>query len=106
MIPKFETGLGGENGATKTNLEGTQQTLIDAHHSTGIVKLAAVVGRAEERDQLALGEELVTVFDYLVSSANQIHVVLLEESRDDVGTKSKRDTTVVFAPTRDVLVRI
>ena len=28
-----------------TNLERTQQALVDAHHGTGIVELSAVVGR-------------------------------------------------------------
>ena len=32
---------------------------------TGVVKLAAVVGSGEEGDQLALGKELVTVFNHL-----------------------------------------
>lgn len=30
-----------------SNLEGTQQTLVDAHHGARVVELAAVVGRAE-----------------------------------------------------------
>ena len=32
---------------------------------TGVVKLAAVVGSGEEGDQLALGKELVTIFNHL-----------------------------------------
>ena len=62
---------------TLTNLERTQQALIHAHHCSGIVKLAAVVGCTEKCDQLPLREELVAVFDDLMSSAYQIHVMLL-----------------------------
>lgn len=59
------------------HLEGTQQALIYAHHGAGIVKLAAVVWSTEERDELALGEELVAVFDHLMRTADQVHVMLL-----------------------------
>lgn len=43
---------------------------------TGVVKLAAVVGRGEERDELPLGEELVAVLDDLVRAADQVELVL------------------------------
>lgn len=90
----------------KTNLERAQEALVNAHHGTGVVKLSAVVGRAEEGHQLALGEELVSVFDDLVGTADEVHVVLLQESRHDVGTKREGDAAIVFAPPRDVLVRV
>lgn len=41
-----------------------------------------------------------------MGAADEVHVVLLQEPRDDVGAKGERDTSVVFAPARDVLVRI
>jgi len=53
-----------------TNLEGAEQTLVDAHHGTGVVELATVVGGTEESDKLALGEELITVLDNLVGTAD------------------------------------
>lgn len=62
-----------------TNLEGTEQALVDAHHGASIVEFTAVVGGAEEGNQLSLGEELVSVLDYLVSTADQVHVVLLQK---------------------------
>ena len=89
-----------------TNLERAQQALIHTHHGSGIVKLAAIVGCAEERNQLSLGEELVTIFDNLMSAAYQVHVMLLQEPRDNIGTESERYTTVVFAPTSDVFVGV
>ena len=89
-----------------TNLEGAEQTLVNAHHGTSIVKLSTVVGSTEQGNQLALGEEFVAVLDDLVGTADEIHVVLLEESRDNVGAESERDTTVVLAPASDVLIRV
>lgn len=60
-----------------TYLERAEQRLVNAHHCTSVVELSTVVGCAEEGDQLALGKELVTVFDDLVGTADQIHIVFL-----------------------------
>jgi hypothetical protein len=59
------------------DLERAQQALVDAHHGASIVKLAAVVGSTEKGDELAFREELVTIFDDLMSAADEIHVMLL-----------------------------
>lgn len=91
---------------TSTYLERTKQALINTHHCTSIIKFTTVVRSAEQRHELSLGEELVAILDDLMGTAYQIHVVFLEETRDDVGTECKRHTTIVLAPTRDVLVRI
>ena len=88
------------------NLEGAEEALVDAHHGAGIVELAAVVGGAEERDKLALREELVAVLDDLVSAADEVHVVFLQETRDDVRSKGERHTTVILGPPRYILVWI
>lgn len=90
----------------KTNLEGTQQTLVDTHHCSGIVELSTVVGGTEQSNQLALREELVAVLNDLVGTAYQVHVVLLQESRNDVGPECEADTTIVFTPSRDILVGV
>lgn len=87
-------------------LERTKKTLINAHHCSGVVELSAVVRRAEQRNQLSLREELVTVFDDLVCAAYEVHVVLLKEARHDVGAECEGHTTIVLAPTGDILVRI
>lgn len=91
---------------TSTYLERTKQALINTHHRTSIVKFTTVVRSAEQRHELPLGEELVAILDDLMGTAYQIHVVFLEETRDDVGTECKRHATIIFAPTRDVLVGI
>jgi hypothetical protein len=87
-------------------LERAEQALVDTHHSTGIVKLATVIGRTEQRDQLTLGEELVAVFHNLMRTANQVHVMLLQKARDYVRAKSERHTAIVLTPAGNVLIRI
>ena len=52
------------------DLEGAHERLVDGHHGTGVVELAAVVGRREESDQLALREELVAVLHHLADQKN------------------------------------
>ena len=89
-----------------THLERTKETLVDAHHCTGIVEFTAIVGRTEQGDQLSLGEEFVPILDDLMSAAYQIHVVFLQEARHHVRTKRKRHSPIVFTPSGDVLVRV
>ena len=89
-----------------TNLERAEQALIHAHHGTGVVELAAVVGSAEQRNELTLREELIAILNDLMRAADEIHVVFLEEARDDVGTEREGNATVVFGPARDILVGV
>lgn len=44
-----------------THLKGAHESLIDAHHGAGVVKLPAVVGGREQGDQLTLGKEFIAV---------------------------------------------
>ena len=37
-------------------------------------------------------------------SADQIHVVLLQKARDDVGSEGERNTSIIFTPASDILV--
>lgn len=87
-------------------LERTQQALIHAHHSSCIVKFPAIVGCTEQRDQLALREELVSVLNDLMGTADKVHIVFLQEARYDVRAEGEGDTAVVFAPSSDVFVGI
>ena len=96
----------GKHGARMVYLERTQQALVNAHHRTGIVKLATVIGRAEQGDELPLGEELVSVFHNLMGTADQVHIVLLQEARHNIGAECKRYTTIVLTPARDVLIGV
>jgi hypothetical protein len=93
-----------QRGEGRANLEGAEKALVDAHHGSSIIKLSAVVRRAEESDKLAFREELVTILDNLMGTADQVHVMLLEEARDDVRAKGEGYTTIVLAPSSDVLI--
>lgn len=88
------------------NLKATQQTLIHTHHGPRIIKFATVIRRAEQRDQLALAEELVAVLDDLVRAADEIHVVLLQEAGDHVWAEREGDAAVVFGPACYVFVGV
>jgi hypothetical protein len=87
-------------------LEGAEQALVNTHHSTCIVKFTAVVGCTKQGDKLSLREEFVSIFYDLMGSTDKIHVMLLEEARYDVWTECEGDASVVFAPARDILVRV
>jgi hypothetical protein len=50
----------------RTHLEGAHERVIDAHHRARVLKLAAVIGGAEDGHELALGEELVALLDHLL----------------------------------------
>jgi ATP-dependent helicase YprA (DUF1998 family) len=88
------------------DLERAQQALVDTHHRTCVVELATVVRRGEEGDELAFAEELVAVFDDLVGTTDEVHVVFLKEAGDDVRAEGEGDTAIVLAPACDVLVGI
>ena len=51
-----------------TDLKGAHESLIDTHHGTGVVELTAVVRCREQSHQLALGKELIAVFNHLSDS--------------------------------------
>ena len=87
-------------------LEGAEQALINAHHGSSIVELATVIGCAEQGDKLSFGEKLVAVLNDLMRSADEIHVVFLQEARDDVRAEGEGHTSIVFAPSGDVLIGI
>lgn len=89
-----------------TYLEGAEQALVDAHHCTCVVKLAAVVGCTEESDELALREELVPVLHNLVSATDEVHVVLLQEPGYDIRAEGETNASVVFTPACDVFVGV
>jgi hypothetical protein len=87
-------------------LEGAEQALVDAHHRTSIVEFTTIVRCAEKCYELALRKELVSILHDLMGTAYEIHVVFLQEARDNVGAECEADTPVVLAPSGDVLVRI
>lgn len=89
-----------------TNLEGAEQTLVNAHHGTRIVELSTVVRCTKQGDELTFGEELVSILDHLVSTTDEVHVVFLQEARNHVRTEGEADASVVFTPASDVFVGV
>ena len=53
---------------TVTDLKGAHESLVDTHHGTGVVELTTVVRCREQSHQLALGKELIAVFNHLSDS--------------------------------------
>ena len=88
------------------DLERAHEGLVDGHHGTSVIELTAVVGSREEGDELALGEELVTVLNDLMGAADEIELLFLEEMSDDISTEGERDSTVGFVPAGDLFVGI
>ena len=89
-----------------THLERAQQALVNTHHGACVVELAAVVWCTEQGHELSFTEELVSIFDDLMSTANQVHVVFLQESGHDIWAEGERDTAIVFTPACDILIGI
>lgn len=89
-----------------TYLEGAEQALVDAHHGTSIIEFATVVGCAEKSNELALRKKFIAILDDLVGATDQVHIVLLQKTRNHVGPKGKGHAAVIFAPPGDVFIRI
>ena len=53
-------------------LEPAHELIIDYHYGSCIVPLSVVVRSREDSDQLSISEELVAIFNDLMSSANQV----------------------------------
>jgi len=49
-----------------TYLERTEERFVHVHHGTCVVKLAAIVGRREDRHELTIREELIAILDDLL----------------------------------------
>jgi len=69
------------------DLERAEQALVNAHHGTSVVEFTTVIWCTEQGDQLTFREELVSVFDDLMRTTDQVHVVLLQETRHYVWTE-------------------
>lgn len=87
-------------------LERAQQALVYAHHSASIVEFTTVVRGGEQGNQLPLRKELVSVLDDLMSPANEIHIMFLQEPRNHIRAEGEGYATIVFAPAGDILVWI
>mmetsp|Transcript_7817 Transcript_7817/g.24315 ORF Transcript_7817/g.24315 Transcript_7817/m.24315 type:complete len:352 (-) Transcript_7817:3-1058(-) len=83
------------------HFEGTQQVLVNAHQSTCIVELPAVIRRGKDGHELAACKKLVAVLDNLVRTGYEIQVVLLAKASDNLRSKCEGHAPVVVAPRAD-----
>jgi len=88
------------------DLEGAHEALVDGHHRTAIVELAAIVGRREDGHERAVAKELVAILHHLMRPDDEVEVVAFEEFGDHVGTKREGDAAVVLGPARNVLIGV
>ena len=79
-------------------LERAHERVVHSHHCAGVVELAAVVRRREDRDEFPASEELVAILDDLVGTHDQVEVVPAEELSNNVTTEGKGDSPVVLVP--------
>jgi len=80
------------------NLKGANKIFVHRQHSTGVVKLAAIIGSGEYCDEATIRKELVAVLNHLVGSANEIKAMLFQELAHHILSKCERYSTIIFAP--------
>ena len=91
-------------GGREEGLRGGWRAAAAAAAATRIVHPARrrppthIIGRGEERDELALGKELVAVLDDLVRAAYEIQVVLVQELGHNLHAEGERHAAVVWCP--------
>ena len=104
-LKKLHTHPSPDRGQTRATMQAINFT-VNGHRHTGIVELTAIVWSAEDNDHLLLGAELVIIFDNLMRSYHQVHVLLLQEACDHVRPEGERDAAVVLCPAGDVHVEV
>lgn len=77
-------------GQRSNNFEGTNKIGVDHHYRCGIIEFATVVWCGKYGHKLSIRLELVAIFYHLMSSADQIQTMSIEEIRDDVVSKRVR----------------
>ena len=88
------------------DLETAHKSIINWHHSTCIIEFSTIVRGTEKCNKLSLGKEFIAIFHNLMCSTDQINVMLFIEGWNNFLTEGKTDSSVVFTPTLNVLIRI
>lgn len=83
------------------NMEGTYQVLVNAHKSSVVLKLPTVIGSCKYCHQFSIPQELVTFFNDLMSSANQINIKFCQCICHDILSKRIAYVPFVISPTLD-----
>lgn len=85
-----------------TNLEGTHESLVHAHHGSSVIKLSTVVGCREEGDQLPLGKELISILHnlYVNRNGNTVRRCFKERNPRDLGSEQADKGTTYITDTK------
>lgn len=82
------------------DLERAHQVAVHHHDGSGVVKLAAVVGRTEDGHQLSIGLELIAVLHDLVCSADEFQPMTRQEVLNDVVAECIRHSSMKLTKPR------
>ena len=77
------------------DLERTHQVAVHDHNGPCVIELSAVVRGGEDRHQLPIRLELVSVLHDLVRSAYELQAVAGEEILDDIMPKGVRHSSTM-----------
>jgi hypothetical protein len=81
------------------------KVLVYIHHSSVVVKVTTVIlGRKNGNQLLVLSEETISIFHDLMSSANQIEVMLFEEFFKLFPSKNEATASFVLFPVSHVVI--
>lgn len=88
------------------DFELAHQVLVHYHNCCGVVPFTVVVRRGKYCNQISVRKKFVAVFDNLMSSANQIEIVLVVEFFYNISSEGVGYTSLVFSPCGDILIRV
>jgi len=88
------------------DLEGTAHGLINGHNSACVVKFSTIVRGTEKRDKRTPCEELIPILDNLVRPADEVEAMLAQKALHNIWAECERNTSVILAPTTDLLLGI
>lgn len=82
------------------NLEGTHQRFVNAHHGSRVVKLPTVVGSRKNSHQMSVCEKLISILHHLMTSTDQIQILVLQKRVNNVFRKDVTDASIIQTPSR------
>ena len=94
-------------GVTLKGNKLTHKVLVYIHDSGIIIKVSTIIFGTENGYQLlVLAEEAIPIFHYLVTSANQIKVVSLQELLQLFLSEDEPTASLIFFPVASVFIRV
>ena len=94
-------------GVTLKGNKLTHKVLVYIHDSGIIIEVSTIIFGTENSYQLlVLAEESITIFHDLVTSANQIKVVSLQEFFELLPSENKSTASLIFLPVASVFIGV